>query len=77
MDCPWCKASRKRFVCRFYRIIFPKFKSIKSLIMEKVNMDSLVVVLDTLEKLGFNSQFEVNGKIWFHYKQITFSKVMK
>lgn len=30
--------------------------------MEKVNMDSLVVVLDTLEKLGFNSQFEVNGK---------------
>lgn len=30
--------------------------------MEKVNMDSLVVVLDTLEKLGFHSQFEVNGQ---------------
>lgn len=30
--------------------------------MEKVNMDSLVVVLNALEKLGFHSQFEVNGK---------------
>jgi hypothetical protein len=28
--------------------------------MEKVNMDSLVVVLDTLE--NWDSQFEVNGK---------------
>jgi hypothetical protein len=39
--------------------------------MEKVNMDSLVVVLDTLENWDFNSQFEVNGKKWFHYKQIS------
>ena len=30
--------------------------------MEKVNMDSLVVVLDTLEKLGFHSQFEIQGE---------------
>lgn len=30
--------------------------------MEKVNMDSLVTVLATVEKLGFYSQFEVNGK---------------
>nr|WP_315250654.1 hypothetical protein [uncultured Flavobacterium sp.] len=30
--------------------------------MEKVNMDSLVVVMDAVEKLGFYSQFEVNGK---------------
>jgi hypothetical protein len=43
--------------------------------MEKVNMDSLVVVLDTLER--FNSQFEVNGKNMVSYKQIIFSKVMK
>lgn len=30
--------------------------------MEKVNMDSLVIVLAEIEKLGFTSQFEVNGK---------------
>ena len=30
--------------------------------MEKVNMDSLVTVLAAVEKLGFQSQFEVNGK---------------
>ena len=30
--------------------------------MEKVNMDSLVTVLAEIEKLGFRSQFEVNGK---------------
>ena len=30
--------------------------------MEKVNMDSLVTVLAKVEKLGFHSQFEVNGK---------------
>ena len=30
--------------------------------MEKVNMDSLVTVLAEVEKLGFRSQFEVNGK---------------
>ncbi len=30
--------------------------------MEKVNMDSLVTVLAQVEKLGFLSQFEVNGK---------------
>ena len=30
--------------------------------MEKVNMDSLVTVLAAIEKLGFQSQFEVNGK---------------
>ena len=30
--------------------------------MDKVNMDSLVVVLDTLEKLGFHSQFAINGE---------------
>jgi hypothetical protein len=42
--------------------------------MEKVNMDSLVVVLDTLENWDFNSQFEVNGKKWFHYKQTYLQK---
>ncbi|OCB78519.1 hypothetical protein [Flavobacterium crassostreae] len=30
--------------------------------MEKTNMDSLVTVLAAVEKLGFQSQFEVNGK---------------
>lgn len=30
--------------------------------MDKVNMDSLVTVLAKVEKLGFHSQFEVNGK---------------
>jgi hypothetical protein len=30
--------------------------------MEKVYMDSLVTVLAEVEKLGFHSQFEVNGK---------------
>ncbi|MEP6932256.1 MAG: hypothetical protein ABI850_19690 [Flavobacterium sp.] len=30
--------------------------------MEKVNMDSLITVLAEVEKLGFTSQFEVNGK---------------
>ena len=30
--------------------------------MEKVNMDSLVTELAKVEKLGFHSQFEVNGK---------------
>lgn len=30
--------------------------------MEKINMDSLVIVLAKVEKLGFRSQFEVNGK---------------
>jgi hypothetical protein len=31
-------------------------------IMGKTNMDSLVTVLAEVEKLGFQSQFEVNGK---------------
>ena len=30
--------------------------------MEKVNMDSLVTILAKVEKMGFISQFEVNGK---------------
>ncbi|WP_035675255.1 hypothetical protein [Flavobacterium frigidarium] len=30
--------------------------------MEKTNMDSLVTVLAEVEKLGFQSQFEINGK---------------
>jgi hypothetical protein len=30
--------------------------------MEKVNMDSLIIVLAKIERLGFMSQFEVNGK---------------
>ena len=30
--------------------------------MEKENMDSLVTVLSKIEKLGFHSQFEVDGK---------------
>lgn len=30
--------------------------------MDKVNMDSLVIVLAKVEKQGFLSQFEVNGK---------------
>jgi len=30
--------------------------------MKKVDMDSLVTVLAAIEKLGFTSQFEVNGK---------------
>lgn len=30
--------------------------------MEKVNMDSLITVLSAVEKLGFKSQFEINGK---------------
>ena len=29
--------------------------------MEKVHMDSLVIVLAAVEKLGFHSQFEVSG----------------
>jgi biopolymer transport protein ExbD len=33
--------------------------------MEKVNMDSLVVVLDALEKLGFLN-LKLMEKIWFH-----------
>lgn len=36
--------------------------------MEKVNMDSLVTVLASIEKLGFTSQFEVNGKIMVSLK---------
>lgn len=30
--------------------------------MKKTNMDSLVTVMASVEKLGFHSQFEVNGK---------------
>ena len=30
--------------------------------MEKVNMDSLVIVMAELEKQGFTSQFEIHGK---------------
>jgi hypothetical protein len=40
-------------------------------------MDSLVVVLDTLENWDFILNLKSMGKIWFHYKQIIFSKVMK
>ncbi|MGO4771221.1 hypothetical protein ACEN2I_06125 [Flavobacterium sp. W22_SRS_FK3] len=31
--------------------------------MKKVNMDSLITVLAEIERLGFTSQFEINGKI--------------
>ncbi|OYU79749.1 MAG: hypothetical protein CFE23_12655 [Flavobacterium sp. BFFFF1] len=30
--------------------------------MEKVNMDSLVTILAEVEKMGFRSQFEINGR---------------
>ena len=36
--------------------------------MDKVNMDSLVTVLASVEKMGYTSQFEVNSKGLLSFK---------